>query len=151
MHWRELTPLAGDGDTGRLPIQRATGDLQELIQTKPPSGVRSPPGSGKTTFLPELLLQWVQHRWCEGTVVIVLPTQYACQKIKESLVEFRGWPADRIRLITGADKEDILQWGHTQFTITTYGMMWHWITKIDGWGLRGVLAENFAFLLDELA
>ena len=80
VHWRELTPLAGDGEIGWLPIQRATGRLRELIRTHALSGVRSPPGSGKTTFLPELLHDWLKD-WSTGTVVIVLPTQYAAKKI----------------------------------------------------------------------
>ena len=39
----------------------------------------------------------------------------------------------------------------TQITITTYGMMWQWLTQPDGYGRSKVLWENFAFVLDELA
>ena len=120
VHWRELTAFAGERDPRSLPIERATAELQELIWSKPLSGVRSPPGSGRTTFLPELLQWWVQAGSSRGTVVIVLPTLYACHKIKESLVYFRGWPEDRIRRVTGVDGEDIFVRGHTHFTITTY-------------------------------
>ena len=42
-------------------------------------------------------------------------------------------------------------WGHTLFTIITYGMMWHWLTKTGERGLSNVFQENTAFLLDELA
>ena len=44
---------------------------------------------------------------------IVLPTQLACHKIKEPLVNLCGWLEDRIRLVTGVDKEDSFEWGHT--------------------------------------
>ena len=99
IHFRELTPLPGDGDNVRLPIQKARGTLTALIRDNPLSGARSPPGSGKTMFLPELLLEWVHGVWNTGAMVIVLPTQYAAQKIKESFVEFRGWDQRRICLI----------------------------------------------------
>ena len=63
----------------------------------------------------------------------------------------RGWAADRICLVTGADKADAFWQDYTQLTITTYGMMWHWITKDDGRGMRDLLWRHTAFLLDELA
>ena len=151
VHWRELTTFAGAGESRSLPIERATPELEKMIWGNPLSGVRSPPGSGKTTFLPDLLHQWVQEAMCKGAVVIVLPTQYACQKIKESLIHFRRWQEDRIRLVTGVDKEDRFHMGYTQITITTYGMMWAWLTQPDGRGRSKVLWENSAFLLDELA
>ena len=59
IYFHELTPLPGDGDNVRLPIQKARGTLTALIRDNPLSGVHSPPGSGKTMYLPELLLEWV--------------------------------------------------------------------------------------------
>ena len=106
VHWRRLTTFAGDGDSLSLPIERATSELERLIRDNALAGVRSPPGSGKTTFLPSLLHAWVKAAKREGAVVIVLPTQYACQKIKTSLVQFRHWSPDAVRLVTGVDKED---------------------------------------------
>ena len=82
LHPRALTSLPGDGDTVSLPIQKAIKELWELIERSAVSGVRSPPGSGKTMILPELLLEWwpSDWRWHSPSVVIVLPTQYAAQK-----------------------------------------------------------------------
>ena len=80
VHWRDFMPLAGDGYTGQLPIERARRRLEELMRNNPVSGVRSPPGSGKTMLLPELLRNWSKNS--DGAVVIVLPTQDAAQKIK---------------------------------------------------------------------
>ena len=151
VHWRQLTTFAGAGESRSLPIERATLELAEMIWQNPLSGVRSPPGSGKTTFLPDLLHAWVKAASCEGAVVIVLPTQYACQKIKTSLVRFRGWSQDKVRLVTGVDKEDVFWKRYTEITVTTYGMMWQWLSQPDGQGRSKVLWENSAFLLDELA
>ena len=53
--------------------------------------------------------------------VLVLPTQYAAQQIKASLVNYRGWDWDSIRLVTGVDKEDRHDTWYTRLTITTYG------------------------------
>ena len=66
-------------------------------------------------------------------------------------MKFRGWREDKIRLVTGVDKEYSLHWGYTQFTVTTCGMMWQWLTLSDGQDVRKVLWDNWAFLLDELA
>ena len=82
IHFRSLLTFAGDPETESLPIESAAASLRILIDDNPLSGVRSPPGSGKTMFLPELLLEWVRRDGWEGAVVIVLPTQFAAQKSK---------------------------------------------------------------------
>ena len=61
----------------------------------------------------------------------MLPTQYAAQQIKASLVSFRRWEWRSIRLVTGVDKEDPHANRHTRLTITTYGMLWRWLTSVD--------------------
>ena len=79
MHFRSFLTFAGDAETESLPIESAAASLRRLIDDNPLSGVRSPPGSGKTMFLPELLLEWVRRDGWYGAVVIVLPTQFAAQ------------------------------------------------------------------------
>jgi len=82
IHIRSLLTFAGDPETESLPIESAAASLRRLIDDNPLSGVRSPPGSGKTMFLPELLLEWARRDCWYGAVVIVLPTQFAAQKIQ---------------------------------------------------------------------
>jgi len=67
------------------------------------------------------------------------------------LVEYREWDETAIRLVTGADKEDWFTYGRTKITVTTYGMMWYCLTGTGGQGLRTLLEQHSAFLLDELA
>ena len=57
-------------------------------------------------MVPEMLLAWASSVGERECAVLVLPTQYAAQRIKASLVSFREWDWDTIRLVTGVDKED---------------------------------------------
>ena len=60
------------------------------------------------TILPELLQEWSEQReesWNKA-VMIVFPTQYGCQNIKNSLITFRGKRADELTLRTGGDTQD---------------------------------------------
>ena len=109
-HVRELVTLAGDGDTRRLPIERAYRELLELTAEHKVSGVRSPPGSGKTLVLPQVLLEWKPNDGRSPSVVVALPTQYAAQKIKESLVEHRRWSPEEVRLVTGQTRTTSTRW-----------------------------------------
>ena len=82
LHVRELVTLVGEGDTSWLPIENAREQLREMTETHPVSGVRSPPGSGKTLVLPEVLLKWTPKVRRRPSVVVALPTVYAAQKIR---------------------------------------------------------------------
>ena len=124
-HIRELSGLPGTGHKRGLPIENHAGRIQATIRTKEICGVRSPPGSGKTMILPELLYDWAedraQDRWqkLHQAVMIVFPTQFGCLKIRDSLLEFRGhdyWP---VNLGTGIDKNDRFHWESTKFQFVT--------------------------------
>ena len=106
-------------------------------------GVRSPPSSGKTMVLPELLLEWsyAQEETWEKAVMIVFPTQFGCQNIKESLIDFRGHKASRLTLRTGIHKQDWVEEGYTSIQIVTYGMLWHWLVKCGQEGVAGTYQE----------
>ena len=95
-HFRQLSGLPGTEDDGWLPIENHTRSIGASIKAQCICGVRSPPGSGKTMILPELLYDWAedraQGRWqkLQQAVMIVFPTQFGCLKIRDSLLEFRG-------------------------------------------------------------
>ena len=94
-HFRELSGLPGTEDGRRLPIEKHTDSIGASIEANLICGVRSPPGSGKTMILPELLYDWAvdgaKHRWpkWQQAVMIVSPTQFGCLNIRDSLLEFR--------------------------------------------------------------
>ena len=79
-HFRELSSLAGTGER-RLPIEHWKPRIQKTIRDHCICGVRSPPGSGKTMILPELLYEWAEGRNetnQQQAVMIVFPTQFGC-------------------------------------------------------------------------
>ena len=83
-------------------------DLQDLVRENPVSGVRSPPGSGKNMVLPDILRDWADERpqtWGRA-IMVVFPTQYGAQNIKTSFIDFRGKDPERLRLVTGIDKQE---------------------------------------------
>ena len=83
--------------------------------------------------------------------MIVFPTQYGCQKIRDSLLEYRRHDVGTVNLRTGVDKEDRFHWGHTKFQVVTYGVLWEWLVKsgsaTNGW----LFDQNCAFVLDEFS
>ena len=134
-HFRELAGLPGTQQDGRLPIEHHEASIVASINQNSISGVRSPPGSGKAMFLPEVLRKWAVHQ-AKGrreelnkAVMIVFPTQFGCLKIRDSLVEYRNHPYWCVTLRTGVDKDDWFSPEYTQYQVVTYGMLWHWLVN----------------------
>ena len=156
-HFRELAGLPGTGQKDCLPIENHSDIIFASIEANSICGVRSPPGSGKTMILPELLYDWAEKHARGGwqrlpqAVVIVFPTQYGCLKIKESLLDFRGHDSSTVVLRTGVDKDDVFYKGVTKFQIVTYGMMWQWLVKSGPETYDNLFEHNCAFLLDEFS
>ena len=117
-HFRELSGLPGTGHDRWLPIENHTDSIGASIKAHPICGVRSPPGSGKTMILPELLHNWAEDRAqvrrqnLHQAVMIVFPTQFGCRKVRESLLEFRRHQHWTVNLRTGVDKDDWFHWQH---------------------------------------
>ena len=62
-HFRQLSGLPGTDEDGGLPIpglpiENHTEDIVATLKTNAICGVSSPPGSGKTMILPQLLRNW---------------------------------------------------------------------------------------------
>ena len=156
-HFRELAGLPGTGQKDCLPIENQSDSIFASIEANSICGVRSPPGSGKTMILPDLLYAWAEKHTRRGwqgwpqAVVIVFPTQYGCLKIKESLLDFRGHQYSKVVLRTGLDKDDWFHRGCTKFQIVTYGMMWQWLVKSGRETYDNLFEHNCAFLLDEFS
>ena len=108
-------------------------------------------------FLPEVLRKWAMHQ-AKGrreplnkAVMIVFPTQFGCQKIRDSLVDYREHPYWNGALRTGADKEVRFSVQDTYYQVVTYGMLWHWLVNGGEETQRILLHQNCAFLLDEFS
>ena len=92
-HIRELAGLPGSTQNNCLPIEKHSDSIFASIEANSICGVRSPPGSGKTMILPELLYDWAEKHARGGwqrlppAVMIVFPTQYGCLKIRDSMRE----------------------------------------------------------------
>ena len=151
-HFRQLAGLPGNQQDDCLRIQQHTRRIVESINQNSIIGVRSPPGSGKTMFLPEVLRKWAVHQakgrreQLNKAVMIVFPTQFGCLKIRDSLVEYRNHPSWRVTLRTGIDKEDWFSFKDTQYQVVTYGMLWHWLAHGGEETQRKLFKQNCAFL-----
>jgi len=60
-HFRELAALPGSRQRNGLPIENHSNSIFASIEANSICGVRSPPGSGKTMILPELLYGWAEN------------------------------------------------------------------------------------------
>ena len=124
-HFRKLSGLPATGHSGSLPIESHADKIMASIEANHIIGVRSPPGSGKTMRLPELLNMWAtQNLQTPSAVMILFPTQFGCQEIRNSMVDFRKHHPWSVNLWTGVDKNDKFWVGCTKFQVVTYGMLW---------------------------
>ena len=151
-HFRKLSGLPATGHSGSLPIETHTAKIMASIEANHIIGVRSPPGSGKTMRLPELLNMWAtQNLQTPSAVMILFPTQFGCQEIRNSMVDFRQHDPWTVNLWTGVDKNDKFWVGFTKFQVVTYGMLWMWLVKSGPEISTRLYQENCAFLLDEFS
>ncbi len=152
-HVRELAGLPGTGDEGRLPIEEHISKIRQSIRDNCLCGIRSPPGSGKTMILPELLYTLAADRQqkLQQAVMIVFPTQFGCLNIRNPLVDFREFDYRAVNLRTGVDKKDWFHKDYTKFQVVTYGMVWHWLEKGGQEARDKLFDQNCAFLLDEFS
>ena len=115
-HFRKLSRLPGTGRTGKLAIEAHTDRIRASIAVNLIVGVRSPPGSGKTMILPELLQEWAAERasspWETPAVVIAFPTRFGCLKIRESLFDFRkhSWGSLNMRYYMCGLRPEVRYW-----------------------------------------
>ena len=112
---RRLTTEAGVQSGAGLPVEQQSDAMLSFLRDHRLLGVCAPPGSGKTMVLPELLVRLSEEY--KGSVVLVVPTRFAAQKILESFTSFRNWWRNRIHLRTGADKQDRFESHHLRNTV----------------------------------
>ena len=123
-------------------------DPRALIRDNPVSGVRNPPGSSKAMVLPDIIREWADQQpetW-DKAIMVVFPTQYGAQNIKTSFIDFRGKDPERLRLVTGIDKQDKFYHSWTRFQIVTYGVLWQWLVNSGDAVVEHLLAQGCAFL-----
>ena len=72
-HFRELASLPGTRER-ELPIEKSKEKIAACIREHSICGIRSPPGSGKTMVLPEVLYDWAQQRdeWTPPQAVMIV-------------------------------------------------------------------------------
>ncbi len=84
-------------------------------------------------------------------------SNFAAEKMVESLVDFFGWPRHQIHLRTGKHDADKFLTGRTAISVITYGLLWRWLTGHAGEYSSSVADHDFilsryvGIFLDEFA
>eukprot|EP00973_Karenia_brevis_P094223 12421367-Karenia_brevis.AAC.1 len=126
---RCLTTLDGNPALETLPVEQNRTEIENALDLNRIVVVKAGTGSGKTTKVPEfmyrLLNAGVQQKW---PILIVQLTNLACDELVSTLVETFGWKRRQIHLRTGNFDGNKIEPGKTVFSVTTYGMLWKWLT-----------------------
>lgn len=79
---------------GDLPIAEAIEPLHAALADRGRAVLHAPPGAGKTTIVPLVLLE---EPWCEGTVLVLEPRRLAVRNATRRLAQLLGeQPGERV-------------------------------------------------------
>jgi ATP-dependent helicase HrpB len=79
---------------GDLPIAEAIDPVRTALADRGRVVLHAPPGAGKTTIVPLVLLQ---EPWCDGTVLVLEPRRLAVRNAARRLAQLLGeQPGDRV-------------------------------------------------------
>jgi ATP-dependent RNA helicase HrpB len=88
--------VAGSGrlPIGDLPIAEAIDPLRAALADRGRAVLHAPPGAGKTTIVPLVLLE---EPWCDGTVLVLEPRRLAVRNATRRLAQLLGeQPGERV-------------------------------------------------------
>eukprot|EP00973_Karenia_brevis_P062681 8715629-Karenia_brevis.AAC.1 len=127
---RCLTTLDGNPALKEtLPVEQNRAEIENALSLNQIVVVKAGTGSGKTTKVPEFMF----HRLNAGMlkkwpILIVQPTNLACDELVSTLVQTFGWKRRQIHLRSGTYDGDKIKAGKTVFSVITYGILWKWLT-----------------------
>ena len=130
-HTRKLTTFLANEEchnSKKLPIEFAEDEILDALARNRITAIKATTASGKTMKLPDYLFRTCNwNSWKTRPVLLVQRAVYAAEQVVEGLVGTQGWHRDNIQLRTG--KHKLNRFGaRTQVTVTTYGLLWEWLT-----------------------
>ena len=154
--WSTLCADPALRDAYDQPVSRHCSDKAEALANNQVVAVNGQTGCGKTYNLLQLLFEkqpFNMRLRTEYPVCIVLSNCFAAEDLRARLLVL-GWSWNRLHLWTGREENHFMQGQHL-ITITTYGMLWKWVSlKCYGSSASkppSPLSRYAAFFLDEFA
>ncbi len=109
----EAAALAGD-----LPIREAIDPLRTALADRGRAVLHAPPGAGKTTIIPLVLLA---EDWCDGTILVLEPRRLAVRNAARRLASLLGErPGERVGWRM---RQDTKVSGRTRIEVVTEGVL----------------------------
>jgi hypothetical protein len=161
--FKPLTHVLGDPACAALtflPIERSKDMIIAALKDNYVVAVQALTSSGKSMKIPLFLYDFyfippsVSEKY---PILVVQQSNFAAEKIVESLVRFGGWSRWQIHLRTGKHDADLFKKGRTSLSVITYGLLWRWLTghagenDSSGADLGFLLSRYAAVFLDEFA
>jgi ATP-dependent helicase HrpB len=103
---------------GDLPIAEAIEPLRAALADRGRAVLHAPPGAGKTTIVPLVLLD---EPWCDGTVLVLEPRRLAVRNATRRLAQLLGeQPGERVGWRM---RQDTRVSGRTRIEVITEGVL----------------------------
>jgi ATP-dependent helicase HrpB len=103
---------------GDLPIAEAIGPLRAALADRGRVVLHAPPGAGKTTVVPLVLLD---EAWCDGTVLVLEPRRLAVRNAARRLAQLLGEePGEQVGWRM---RQDTRVSGRTRIEVITEGVL----------------------------
>ncbi|NHN36245.1 ATP-dependent helicase HrpB [Pseudomaricurvus alcaniphilus] len=75
-----------------LPVQAILPELCQQLDRRDEVVLEAPPGAGKTSLVPLVLLEWLQQRQLNGKIMMLEPRRLAARSAAERMAELLGEP-----------------------------------------------------------
>jgi ATP-dependent helicase HrpB len=85
-------PIEGQQPAAQYPVEAVLGDLLISLNAAPNVVLIAPPGAGKTTIVPPVLLQ---QKWCNGQIIVLSPRRIAARMAAERMAELAQEPVGK--------------------------------------------------------
>ena len=146
--FKALTHVLGDQAlcaSPLLPIEHSKDVIVDAIWANYVVAVQAPTSSGKSMKIPLFMYDMMNEPPVTEIypILVVQQSNFADEKMVESLVDFFRWPRHQIHLRTGKHDADKFLKGRTAISVITYGLLWRWLTGHDGAYDSSVTAHDF--------